>query len=641
MKTYLLLILLICTTLQSQTTFSQTSGKQLDYFKTNPKELLDKNGNNLFNSNDFDTLILNGDSISNNFGYSVSSAGDVNGDGFSDVIVGLNINSFPNERWRAFIYFGGLKMDTIADVILTGELHSYIMSVTTAGDVNGDGFSDILLGVEGNGLFFAYIYLGGESMDTTADFSYIASHCKAGDCPSFSVSTAGDVNGDGYSDVIIGYSGYLHEFWPVYGSTVIFYGGSILDNQVDVLIEGLRNCFDDCYYQISVSTAGDVNGDGFSDVIVGTSNFDGYNGITNIYYGGINMNNTADVTMTSNNYFGNSVSTAGDVNGDGFSDIIVGEHGNNSSTGSAYIYYGSSIMNNIVDVTMTGEAINNKFGISVSNAGDVNGDGYSDVIVGASQYSSFTGRVYIFYGGVSMNNTADVIMTGESQNNAFGISVSSAGDVNGDGYSDVIVGANEYSNSIGRAYIYITNPAIIKINVKVLMEGMYIPIFNKMTRRDTVTAYLHQSTPPYNKIDSAKSVIDSNTFLGLLNFINASAGTYYIAIKHFNCIETWSKIEGDTLINNGSIYNYDFTASESQAYGSNLKLRGGKYCIYSGDVNQDGVIDALDFGAIDNDLYNFRTGRFLPADLNGDNFVDALDITIGDNNHLFIGVIRP
>ncbi len=111
-------------------------------------------------------------------------------------------------------------------------------------------------------------------------------------------------------------------------------------------------------------------------------------------------------------------------------------------------------MNNAADVTMTGETTGNTFGLSVSSAGDVNGDGYSDVIVGANGYSTNTGRAYIYFGGDAMDNAADVTMTGETTGSSFGNSVSSAGDVNGDGYSDVIVGAYGYSTFTGRAFIY-------------------------------------------------------------------------------------------------------------------------------------------------------------------------------------------
>ncbi|MBL0108002.1 MAG: FG-GAP repeat protein [Ignavibacteria bacterium] len=169
------------------------------------------------------------------------------------------------------------------------------------------------------------------------------------------------------------------------------------------------------------------------------------------------MNNVADVIMTgetSGNYFGNSVSSAGDVNGDGYTDVIVGSYLYSSNTGRAYIYFGGGSMNNVVDLTMTGETTSDFFGKSVSSAGDINGDGYSDVIVGATGYSTSTGRAYIYFGGVSMDNVADVIMTGEATGDSFGNSVSSAGDINGDGYSDVIVGAPLYSSQTGRAYIY-------------------------------------------------------------------------------------------------------------------------------------------------------------------------------------------
>jgi hypothetical protein len=95
----------------------------------------------------------------------------------------------------------------------------------------------------------------------------------------------------------------------------------------------------------------------------------------------------------------------------------------------------------------------------------------------------------------------------------------------------------------------------IKINLKVLMEGMYYPLFNQMTRKDSLTTYLHQSTPPYNLIDSAKAIIDSISFSGLFKFFNAPTGTYYISVKHFNCIETWSKTGGENLVNDGTTYN--------------------------------------------------------------------------------------
>jgi hypothetical protein len=208
---------------------------------------------------------------------------------------------------------------------------------------------------------------------------------------------------------------------------------------------------------ISVSSAGDVNGDGFRDVIVGAYGYSSNKGRAYIFLGGSSMDNVADVTMTgelSSNRFGISVSSAGDVNNDGYSDVIVGADQYGANDGRAYIFLGSAVMDNTADVIMTGENPGDFFGLSVSSAGDVNNDGYSDVIVGAYAYNSSRGRAYIYLGGVSMNNAYDVAMNGVVGATKFGVSVCSAGDVNGDGYSDVIVGAKDFNSSTGMAQIF-------------------------------------------------------------------------------------------------------------------------------------------------------------------------------------------
>ena len=157
-----------------------------------------------------------------------------------------------------------------------------------------------------------------------------------------------------------------------------------------------------------------------------------------------------ETNISEESKFGWSVSTAGDVNNDGYDDVIIGAYGYNSATGRAYIYYGGSAMDNTPDILLDGEASNNSFGRSVSTAGDVNNDGYDDVIIGAVGYNS----AYIYYGGSAMDNTPDVTMTGEAEDNYFGSSVSTAGDVNNDGYDDVIIGESGYNSWTGRAYIY-------------------------------------------------------------------------------------------------------------------------------------------------------------------------------------------
>jgi hypothetical protein len=208
----------------------------------------------------------------------------------------------------------------------------------------------------------------------------------------------------------------------------------------------------------SVSTAGDLNDDGYDDIIVGASGYSGYVGRAHIYFGGPSMDNTADVILSGkseHDYFGCSVSSAGDFNKDGFNDVIVGSNGCYRSTGRADLYFGSSSMDNLEDVSFLGEQPLSDFGRSVSNAGDLNHDGYDDVIVGAVWYNNYIGRIYIYYGGSPVDNTVDIVITGEQEHDCYGSVVSDAGDVNGDGIKEWIVGAPEAgSNCNGKVYLY-------------------------------------------------------------------------------------------------------------------------------------------------------------------------------------------
>ena len=146
------------------------------------------------------------------------------------------------------------------------------------------------------------------------------------------------------------------------------------------------------------------------------------------------------------------------------------------------------------------------------------------------------------------------------------------------------------------------------------------------------------NSAPYLIIDSVKSCIDS-TGHGLFIFNNAISGVgYFLVVKHRNSIETWSSTP-NAFISNELTYN--FTTSSSHAFGNNRVNKGSRYCIYSGDVSQDGIVDGNDAGSIDNDAYNFITG-YVNTDLTGDNIIDASDASIVDNNAFnFVSAIRP
>lgn len=187
-------------------------------------------------------------------------------------------------------------------------------------------------------------------------------------------------------------------------------------------------------------------------------------------------------------------------------------------------------------------------------------------------------------------------------------------------------GNNLYIDSIK----LLTTKSYTQFNIKIIPEGFYNLVSGKLNMRDTLRANLMSSISPFNKIDSASAILDSISFTGYFIFKNASSGTYYIRIIHRNSIETWSKTGGESMTR-GILKNYDFTTALSQAYGSNMILKGAKYCIFSGDINQDGVVDATDAGAIDNDAGSFMTG-YVNSDLTGDNVTDASDAAIADNN---------
>ncbi|PCJ65274.1 MAG: hypothetical protein COA58_10475 [Bacteroidetes bacterium] len=408
-------------------------------------------------------------------GYSVSSAGDVNGDGYSDVIVGApKYNNGKTNEGSAFVYYGsttGVRNTSNGRLERNQANAEMGYSVSSAGDVNGDGYSDVIVGAPNfdSGLAYegaAFVYHGSSTgLSTTVNSQIDGNQWSA--LLGWSVSSAGDANGDGYGDVIIGAKAYDYG-QSNEGIAFVYYGSA--SGVITTTMSWLEGNQANLYMGESVSSAGDVNGDGYSDVIVGATGYKGTEGAAFVYYGsatGVNIN-TADTLESnqSNAYFGHSVSSAGDINGDGYSDVIVGAlYYDNVQTneGAAFVFYGSATG---IDMTAADTFNSNqagaRMGVSVSSAGDVNGDGYSDVIVGASYFDngqSNEGAAFVYHGSATgVNTTAADTLESNQAGAQMGISVSSAGDVNGDGYSDVIVGAHGYDNSQsneGAAFVYL------------------------------------------------------------------------------------------------------------------------------------------------------------------------------------------
>jgi RHS repeat-associated protein len=419
-------------------------------------------------------------------GWAVSSAGDVNADGYDDVIVG----AYGYDRWgdkigKVFVYYGSASgLDTNAAWTVEGsQLGSrFGYVVSSAGDVNCDGISDVIVGApyydgseeqEGR----VYVYHGSQDNGLSSTPDWIAQgsqyHGYFGD----SVSTAGDVNGDGCDEVIVGAfseNGVLVDE----GQAYVYYGS----------VDGLNVDYDwlagsgqiRAYFGSSVSTAGDVNGDDYADVIIGAQGYDF--GVGNeewgrvfIYHGSADgLSTDPDWTADGDSnvgQLGRAVSTAGDVNGDGYDDVIAGapffdnDDVTQQDKGRAFVYYGSPlVMSSTPDWVVEGIQYS-RLGAHVSAAGDVNGDGYDDVVVGASRGDSHglddPGRTLVFEGsadGLPPDQQAWAWAT-----DGFGAGVSGAGDVNGDGYDDVIVGDPWHSRTAlrqGRAAVYHGAPRI-------------------------------------------------------------------------------------------------------------------------------------------------------------------------------------
>jgi len=411
------------------------------------------------------------------YGNSVASAGDVNGDGYSDVLVGANFFNNPEtDEGRAFVYHGSPSgIAKVAEWTNEGnQVEAWLgVSVATAGDVNGDGYADVIVGAEqydngqtDEGKVFVF---HGTPLGPSAGAAWSAEANLVDAKFGTSVATAGDVNGDGYSDVIIGAPNLANPELQE-GRAYVYHGSAsglatspawtFEGNLVSVAVGA------------SVGTAGDVNGDGWADVIVGAplwDNVEGNEGRAFVFLGSATGVRTTPAWTAESNQaqaqFGCSVSTAGDTNGDGYSDVIVGAcyfDNPELNEGRAYVYNGSSSgLDPLPWWTRDSNQANSEYGHSVATAGDVNGDGFSDVIVGARLYDNpevNEGRAYVYHGSASGLSLA-AAWTRELNlaSSCFGSAVSSAGDVNGDGFSDVIVGAECYSNpepDEGAAFVY-------------------------------------------------------------------------------------------------------------------------------------------------------------------------------------------
>jgi hypothetical protein len=209
-----------------------------------------------------------------------------------------------------------------------------------------------------------------------------------------------------------------------------------------------------------INICGDINQDGYDDLLIGASLWNENHGRVHLYFGGADMDGIPDLIFAgeaAGDFLGDGGAALGDVNGDGYDDVIIGARGYSKNDGRVYIFLGGVDMDKEVDVILDGEpGKTGFFSCNCLSVGDVDKDGHADVLVGAGGYDRKRGRVYLYYGGDLMDSSADIVFEGERADDLFGRNATIGQDIDGDGYRDILIGARTAPEGTknGRAYLF-------------------------------------------------------------------------------------------------------------------------------------------------------------------------------------------
>jgi len=404
-------------------------------------------------------MIFDGDP--NSFFGAPIACGDVDGDGYDDILI--SAWRYNNLRGRVYLFYGGPDMDTTPDLVLEGQnARETFGGSISCGDIDNDGYEDIVIGA----CFFsekrgrAYLYWGSDrtSMDANPD-KILAGEQEKGS--RLGVSTAVyDIDNDGYDDIILGASNSNN----ITGRAYLYFGNTkeLMDTSYDLIFkpENPKYSFG---YTIS---CGDIDNDSYGDIVIGP--WWSSHGQAYLYYGGSrsNMDAKADVIFKAqsegNDFFGHGIVCV-DQNNDGYDDIVMGAPGYNDKQSRSYLFYGNSkkSMDANPDMAFDGEVEKSNYGVR-EVCGDIDGDKVNDIVIGAYFYRQRVGRVYVYWGNdlAAPDPKPGRILTGENPYDTFGIGLA-CGDVNNDGFDDLVVGAcGAYKSGAkrGRAYLYYGGP---------------------------------------------------------------------------------------------------------------------------------------------------------------------------------------
>ncbi|MCK6449094.1 MAG: FG-GAP-like repeat-containing protein [Planctomycetes bacterium] len=488
--------------------------------------------------------VIAGEQMSAHVGSAIAGAGDVDGDGFDDVLVGAEETPFSSEWGEARLYRGTSSGPSTTPAWTVGGTPTFYFVGSTAagaGDVDGDGFDDVLVG--GTDLVLGHLrvdlFLGSASGPSPtpswsngglSPYQRIARHA----------APAGDVNGDGFDDVLLT-DGNFGIGEDNEGGAALYHGSAAGLSQVPAWSTESQQI--GAFFGRSAASAGDVNGDGYDDVVVGAPEYDGVHsdeGRVFLYLGSATGLGETPAWSASgehpNQYFGQFVAGVGDVDGDGYDDVAVSTPFADApfqDSGKLWIYRGSPTgLGAAADWTLAGPTSFDTLGQALGRIGDFDVDGFADVLTMATPTPGAP-EIRVYRGGANGPDWTDPFTAPVPQFTLSGGTVAGAGDVDGDGAADLLHGEPLYAGSLVsqgqvRSYSGVCGPLILEqpVDATVCLGS------------NTSLSVLAYSVTSYQWYRDGVPVGDGGPYSGATTSVLSIAGATAAEAGNYHCVLT-------------------------------------------------------------------------------------------------------